>query len=202
MAQSLRSRPSEGAVDASRRGAHRSRPSAVLAILPVVAVIAVIGALAALLYSLLIKPSTTVSSAPGSLDPGVSAAASASAGAPASATPGAGHSSAPSASPSVAARAGADPKVSVNFYNATTTKGLSRKAATVAQTVGWRIGSIQSWRGGPVTETVVYVAHEAQRADGQALVALLKVGVVKVSPSRAGAGGISVVVGPDYTPQG
>lgn len=202
MAQSTRSRAPHGGeiIEASRRGAHRARPSAVLAVLPAVAVIAILAALGVLVYTMLLKPLTTSPGAATDTTSSPSAGAvpsgGASAGASAGAASGAAASNRASASGGVAASP--DPTMVVNFYNATTVKGLSRKAAAAAETAGWRIGAIQTWAGPAVTETTIYVATTKQQASGAAMAKSLGVGVVKVSAAKAGKGSMSVVVGPDY----
>jgi LytR cell envelope-related transcriptional attenuator len=208
MAQSTRSRAPHGGeiIEASRRGAHRARPSAVLAVLPAVAVIAILAALGVLVYTMLLKPLTTSSGGSAgtalggtaSSSAGAVATGKASAGASAGTGSGAGAAAGGGASAAAGAAASPDPAVVVNFYNATTVKGLSRKAAAAAETAGWRIGAIQTWAGPAVTETTIYVATSQQQASGAALAKALGVGVVKVSASKAGKGNMSVVVGPDY----
>ncbi len=209
MAQSTRSRAPQGGeiIEASRRGAHRARPSAVLAVLPAVAVIAILAALGVLVYTMLLKPLTAPSSGRTLETTGSSASAAAAAGGTAKASPGASAgasegASAGTSSGGASAPAGAaatpDPSVIANFYNATTTKGLSRKAAAQAEAAGWRIGAIQTWAGPAVTGTTVYVASSSLQASGEAMAKALGVGVVKVSATNAGRGRMSVVVGTDY----
>lgn len=200
MAQTTRSRAPHGGeiIEASRRGAHRARPSAVLAVLPALAVIAILAALGVLVYTMLLKPLT---SSTGGVETVGGASASATAGAAGSAkvSASAGATAGSSASASAGASAAADPSVVANFYNATTVKGLSRKAAAQAQAAGWRVGAIQTWAGPAVTGTTIYVATSQLQASGEAMAKALGAGVVKVSASKAGKGNMSVVVGSDYT---
>jgi LytR cell envelope-related transcriptional attenuator len=203
MAQSTRSRAPHGGeiIEASRRGAHRARPSAVLAVLPAVAVLAILAALGVLVYTMLLKPLTT--SAGATVEPAGSSASAAAGGSSAKASAGAtGASASAAAGTGASASAGAaatpDPTVVANFYNGTATKGLSRKAAAQAETAGWRIGAIQAWAGPAVTGTTVYVATSQLQASGAAMAKALGVGVVKVSSTYAGKGKMSVVVGTDY----
>jgi len=203
MAQTTRSRAPHGGeiIEASRRGAHRARPSAVLAVLPALAVIAILAALGVLVYTMLLKPLTSATGGVETVGGATSASATAGAAgtAKASASAGAGATGAGSASASAGASASVDPNVVANFYNATTVKGLSRKAAAQAQAAGWRVGAIQTWSGPAVTGTTIYVATSQLQASGEAMAKALGAGVVKVSATKAGKGTMSVVVGSDYT---
>jgi cytoskeletal protein RodZ len=194
---------------ASRQGVHRTASGPVRRRLwPVLAV--GIAALAIGLVCFLILPKLGFTHAGSELSTSLEASASpeASTAPPASAHP------SPSAEPSERADPSASPEPSaspsapetpaavlnkaqgVAVYNAAGTAGLAGRVSSVLQNDGWTLGQVGNWAGAPQQTSRIFYAGEAQRANAQALGALL--GIPTLVNSQEFQVPLVVVLGPDY----
>jgi hypothetical protein len=190
-------------LEASRRGAHRARVSPVMAVLPVAAVVGVVVGAIALVYLFLggmngsDSGDTTTAAAPASASASSSGAAGANGASPSAG--GSVNASATDTVPSTSAVGTVDRALPVAVYNGTSpvVSGLARKAAGRLTGAGWRLGTVDTWRGTAVDVTTVYFGTPDQRTTALAVIKSLGHGVAKLSSAKAGAG-IAVVVGNDY----
>jgi len=196
-------------LEATRRGAHRARPTFVEVLLPSLAVLGVIAIVATVTWVLLKGVGGGSSSTDaGSADTSTSAPATASAKPSASAathaaTHGPTHSATAkaSASPSVTKPAAVvvNKKAKLIVLNGTTTAGLAKKASAALTDNGWTVGSVGNYSPkGAVKQTTVFYASGAQAATAKAVAAEL--GVVAQQSDTKAAKGITVILGPDYQP--
>ena len=193
-------------LEATRRGAHRARPTFVAVVLPTLAVLAVIAVVGAVSWGLLggglsggDGDSTTAAGA--TLTPSGTATASASATATASATPTPSATTPSATTPSATSSVGGavDKSLAVRVLNNTETAGLAKKAADAIAASGWTVGEVGNFLPrGSLDATTVYFAKKAQRDTAAALAAELGVEVVK--DTEAADGSITLVLGPDYEP--
>lgn len=94
-------------------------------------------------------------------------------------------SSSPTASPKPTAttptaspEAGVDKTQPVAIYNGTTTPGLAGRVGSTVTADGWAAGPVANWGGAPQQTSVVYYSGAAQKANAEALAALLGIGTV------------------------
>jgi pyruvate/2-oxoglutarate dehydrogenase complex dihydrolipoamide acyltransferase (E2) component len=189
---------------ASRQGVHRAASApARRKLWPILAVGIV--ALAIGLVSFLILPklgftpagSEASSSLASTAAPESSAAPSAttqsSPSAAPSASPDAGSSVSPSAAPSVAVL---DKTKGVAIYNAAGTAGLASRVSSMVQSGGWTLGQVGNWGGAPQKTSVIFYSGAAQKANAEAVSALL--GIPTLVSSQEFQVPLVVVLGPDY----
>ncbi|MFJ5862497.1 LytR C-terminal domain-containing protein [Pseudarthrobacter sp. NPDC092439] len=193
---------------ASRQGVHRAAtPPSRVRLWPILAAGAValaIGAVAFLIlpklgFSPLGQASSSVEAPLADTGSSPSASAAPSATASESATPSA------TAKPSATASAEPEPTEtavpvdktqSVAVYNAAGTAGLAGRVGTAVQADGWPLGEVANWSGAPQQASVIFYAGEAQRANAEALAALL--GIPTVVSSTEFQAPLVVVLGPGY----
>lgn len=204
---------------ASRQGVHRAASAPVRRRLwPVLAV--GILALAIGLVSFLILPtlgfsqagSQATTSLESAVSPEASAAPLATTGASPSAEPsqstGAESSEAvgseagtPDAEPTPSAStppsaAALDKTQGVAIYNAAGTAGLAGRISAMVQADGWSLGEVGNWGGAPQRTSIVFYSGAAQKANAEALSALLGIPTLIQSPDFRVP--VVVVLGPDY----
>jgi len=185
-------------VDATRRGAHRARPTALEMVLPSLAVLGVVAIVATVTWVLLGKGlpgSTSTSAADGSTT-------SASPTASSSAKPsGAGSSSSgkPGAATSTAAAGLVNHRAPLRVLNATATTGLAKLAAQALAAKGWLVVKTGNFGShGAVTRTTVYYSTPSQVSTAVAIAS--QMGAVTAIDAAVANSGITVVLGPDYKP--
>lgn len=144
---------------------------------------------------------TTAAPEPDEASTEASEAPSASAEASESATPNATVSESPSASPEptedgTEPAADVDRTQPVNVLNATTVSGLANTAAGRLQVDGWTVAEIGNWAGEPLPGSIVFFNGEEQRANAEALAALL--GIPTVQGGSALSPNVTVVVGAGF----
>ena len=185
----------------SRQGVHRdatetARPT-LWPVLTVGAVALVLGLVAFLILPRLgfvapVASSSTSAPAPQQSEASPSAAPSESGSAPVASgepTP----SDSPSATPSSAP---VDKTTAVAVYNGTATAGLASRVAGIVQGDGWTLGTVGNWGGLPQQTSVVFYNAPAQKANAEAVAALLRITSVVESPEVQQP--LVVVVGPGY----
>ncbi|MFJ4208371.1 LytR C-terminal domain-containing protein [Paenarthrobacter sp. NPDC089675] len=190
----------------SRQGVHRdatgtTRPT-LWPVLTVGAVALVLGLVAFLILPRLGITAPAASSSVStpapqqSGEPSPSAAPSESGNAPIASgepTPG----STPSASPSATqSSAPVDKSTAVAVYNGTATAGLANRVAGIVQSGGWTLGTVGNWGGLPQQTSVVFYNAPAQKANAEAVGALLGITTIVESPEVQQP--LVVVVGPGY----
>jgi hypothetical protein len=201
----------------ARQGVHRAASGPARARLwPILTV--GIGSLAVGLVAFLFLPQLGFQAAASPLSamtaeapPSSQSSASASATATPSATaasPGATASGTPSASASGSAPAAdsagtealssslLDKSQPVSVYNATLTSGLAGRVGATVQKDGWTLGQVSNWQGAPQQESVIFYSDAAQKANAEALGALLNITkLVETADLRAP---VAVVLGPEF----
>lgn len=194
---------------ASRQGVHRAASAPVRRKLwPILAV--GILALAVGLASFLVLPQLGFSQAGGeaaaSLEtpapPAATAAASATEAprtpepSPSAAAEGSGAG--PGGSPSSASPSTAvlDKTQGVAIYNAAGTAGLAGRVGSVVQADGWTLGQLGNWAGAPQQVSVIFYSGPEQKANAEAVSALLGIPTLVDSPEFQAP--LVVVLGPDY----
>lgn len=194
---------------ASRQGVHRAASAPVRRKLwPILAV--GILALAVGLASFLVLPQLGFSQAGGeaaaSLEtpapPAATAAASATEAprtpepSPSAAAEGSGAG--PGGSPSSAPPSTAvlDKTQGVAIYNAAGTAGLAGRVGSVVQADGWTLGQLGNWAGAPQQVSVIFYSGPEQKANAEAVSALLGIPTLVDSPEFQAP--LVVVLGPDY----
>ncbi|MFN8075410.1 MAG: LytR C-terminal domain-containing protein [Kineosporiaceae bacterium] len=190
-------------VDATRRGAHRARPSVLSEFLPVVSVVVVIAIVTAAVLILLggNKPGDGVKTA---ANPTTSAAAptpteTAASTPEATPTP---EESSPEPSPSESASDEVDLSVKFTVLNDTDTAGLAKKAAGVLKDAGWTATPVTgntSPKGRYDTSVVYYKTAEDQAAATQ-IAADLGIRDVSQSATKSKSSPVTVILGKDYKP--
>ena len=120
-------------------------------------------------------------------------------------SPAATPSSTPSASASESASGGDSQALSssavdksrpVSVYNATLTSGLAGRVGATVQNDGWPLGEVSNWQGSPQQASVIFYSDAAQRANAEALGALLNItNLVETADLRAP---VAVVLGPEF----
>ena len=149
--------------------------------------------------------SAMTAEAPPSSQPSPSASPTATPSAGAS-SPGATASGTPSASESAPAvdSAGAetldspalDKSQPVSVYNATLTSGLAGRVGATVQKDGWTLGQVSNWQGAPQQESVIFYSDAAQKANAEALGALLN--ITKLVETGDLQAPVAVVLGPEF----
>ncbi|WP_347109949.1 LytR C-terminal domain-containing protein [Paenarthrobacter sp. S56] len=105
--------------------------------------------------------------------------------------------STPSASPSATpSSAPVDKSTAVAVYNGTATAGLANRVAGLVQGGGWTLGTVGNWGGLPQQTSVVFYNAPAQKANAEAVGALLGITTIVQSPDVQQP--LVVVVGPGY----
>lgn len=193
---------------ASRQGVHRtSTPPSRVRLWPILAAGAVALAIGAVAF--LILPKLGFSPL-GQASSSVEAPLADTGSSPtASATPGAApsKSATPSATATSTATESAKPAPTetaapvdrtqpVAVYNAAGTAGLAGRVGGTVQSGGWPLGEVGNWSGAPQQASVIFYAGEAQRANAEALSALL--GIPTVVSSTEFQAPLVVVLGPGY----
>ncbi|WP_445155214.1 LytR C-terminal domain-containing protein [Arthrobacter sp. Hor0625] len=80
--------------------------------------------------------------------------------------------------PTASPEAGVDKTQPVAIYNGTTTPGLAGRVGSTVTADGWAAGPVANWGGAPQQTSVVYYSGPAQKANAEALAALLGIGTV------------------------
>ncbi|KRE78363.1 LytR C-terminal domain-containing protein [Arthrobacter sp. Soil763] len=171
----------------TRQGVHRAVAAAGTRRLgPILAVGAV--ALAIGLFAFLLLPKLGFGSGPAAVAVDQAASKATASQAPtsgATASSGPTASSSPTASPKPTAttptaspEAGVDKTQPVAIYNGTTTPGLAGRVGSTVTADGWAAGPVANWGGAPQQTSVVYYSGAAQKANAEALAALLGIGTV------------------------
>ncbi|WP_028280270.1 LytR C-terminal domain-containing protein [Arthrobacter sp. H5] len=117
------------------------------------------------------------------------------------ATEGATPSASPSATPEPTGE-GTEPAAAVDraqpvtVLNGTTVSGLATTAAGRLQVDGWTVAEIGNWAGEPLLGSIVFYNGEEQRANAEALAALL--GIPTVQGGSALSPNVTVVVGAGF----
>ncbi|NLT54701.1 MAG: hypothetical protein GXX79_09060 [Actinomycetales bacterium] len=182
-------------IEATRRGAHRARPTPAAAVAPVVAVVAVVAVVLVGLWALV--------GSLGGQDSGGDPEAGPSASQPATPSDRPSQTPQQSQSPTESTeqqQPQVDRSLTVKVLNNTSTAGLAKKAADQLKAAGWTIGEVTNHRPlGSVPQTTVYYATMAQRATAQAVAADLGTRTVQRSPTLAG-NGLTAILASDYQP--
>lgn len=105
------------------------------------------------------------------------------------AEPGAATSATPSA-------ALLDKTQGVAVYNAAGTAGLAGRISSMVQADGWTLGQVGNWGGAPQRTSAVFYSGAAQKANAEAISALLRIPTVVQTPDFQVP--LVVVLGPDY----
>lgn len=182
-----------------RRGAHRAKPSPVLAMLPVLLVVLAVVAVVVGMMTLLGGggTSSSVAQVPGAT--GQSAT-----------TPGASSEPPATPSPSEASTAPAAPlpettapavdrTVPVTVLNGTRRSGLAGQATEVLRDKGWTVPRADNFRGDDTPPTTVFYPREDLASTAAAVAADLGRAATTLS-SDFGEEGLTVVLGDDYEP--
>lgn len=172
---------------ATRRGAHRARPTGLAAALPTLAVVLVVAVVVLATWALVSNgiPGTGGESAGANAGTASATATDATTAATATATP------SPSGTP--------DRTTPLRVLNNTNTSGLARKAGQALTDNGWNVKEIgNSQPRGAVKQTTVFYALDTQAATAAAVADELG---AQVSQDAALAQkGITVVLAADYQP--
>ncbi|MFJ4028189.1 LytR C-terminal domain-containing protein [Paenarthrobacter sp. NPDC089989] len=187
--------------NASRQGVHRdatetARPT-LWPVLTVGAVALVLGLVAFLILPRLgfvapVASSSTSAPASQQSEPAPSATPSETGSAPIASgepTPSESASTIPSTAP-------LDKTTAVAVYNGTATAGLASRVAGIVQGDGWALGTVGNWGGLPQQTSVVFYNAPDQKANAEAVAALLRITSVVESPEVQQP--LVVVVGPGY----
>jgi hypothetical protein len=187
-------------LEPSRRGAHRARVGPLIGVLPVAAVVAVVSVVIVLAWTLFGGEAPGSGAASGG---GVTSAATPGGSGPAAA----GSGTAPSSqtTPAATSSAGSETRPGVNQTAAVTVLNATGRSGLGAKVAGLLVG--KGWTGAKVAKTstatrptTVFYATTEQKAEAEALVADLGVGVTKKSTTMGT--GITVVLGSDYPTNG
>ena len=118
-------------------------------------------------------------------------------------SPGATASGTPSASESASAGDSAvlnssavDKSQPVSVYNATLTSGLAGRVGATVEKDGWALGEVSNWQGAPQQESVIFYSDAAQKANAEALGALLN--ITKLVETGDLQAPVAVVLGPEF----
>lgn len=104
-------------------------------------------------------------------------------------------SSSPSAVPSAEAEA-VDKTQPVAVYNGTTTAGLAGRVSNTVAGDGWTLGPVGNWGGMPQQSSVIYYGGAGQKANAEALGALLN--ITSLVESAEFQQPLVVVLGPGF----
>lgn len=99
----------------------------------------------------------------------------------------------PSATPTTAVL---DKAQGVAVYNAAGTAGLAGRVSSMVQADGWTLGQVGNWGGAPQQVSVIFYSGEAQKANAEAVSALL--GIPTLVSSQEFQVPLVVVLAPDY----
>ena len=108
-------------------------------------------------------------------------------------TPSSTPSTSPSATPSSAS---VDKSVPVAVYNGAGTAGLAGRVAGLVQGGGWTLSTVANWGGVPQQTSVIFYNAPAQKANAEALGALLGIQTIVETPDVQQP--LVVVAGPGY----
>ena len=189
--------PFTGSADATRRGAHRARPTPLMAALPALAVVIVVVLVAFGVYTLLGGAGGGDGSGstadPLDASPSVSSSAS-----PSSSVQESAAEETPTAEPTQEAEP--DKSVAITVLNNTSTRGLAAKGQQKLQNDGWTVPTIGDHKPrGSVPTTTVYYGSEDQKVTAEAVSAAIGAGGVEQNEELAGDG-ITVVLADDFQP--
>jgi hypothetical protein len=181
-----------GPIEATRRGAHRARPTPLAGMAPVAAVAVVVVAVILGLWFL-------VGGLTGGSDDGSDLATGPTVTAGGSEQPSVEPSVEPTPEQSTTAEEGmVDHAQVIRVLNNTGTQGLAKTAASALQSASWQVGEVGNHTPvGVVRTTTVYYAAAAQAATAQAVAADLGATRTRRSPTVA-AKGITVILAADY----
>ncbi|HET8877961.1 MAG TPA: LytR C-terminal domain-containing protein [Arthrobacter sp.] len=99
-------------------------------------------------------------------------------------------------SPTAAAGAAVDKSQPVTVYNGTTTAGLAGRVGTTVSSAGWVLGPLGNWTGARQQTSVVFYNGARQKANAEALGALL--GISTLVDSADFKMPLVVVLGPGF----
>lgn len=183
-------------VESTRRGAHRARPTPLMAALPAAAVVVVVVLVAFGVYTLLGGAGGGGNS--GSGDTAAGAEASPSVSGQSSPSPSADAEQSPDDEPTEEPEP--DRTIKVTVLNNTSRQGLAAKGKNKLAADGWTIKAIGDHKPrGSVPTTTVFYATEEQKVTAEAISQAIGVGGVEESSEIAGDG-ITVVLSTDFTP--
>lgn len=184
--------------DATRRGAHRARPTPLMAALPAVAVVVVVVMVAVGVYTLLGGGSDTESDGTDSAVAGSTLSPSPSGEVSPSAE--ASPSEEPTVEETTEDKPKADKTLEITVLNNTSTSGLAAQGAAKLEAKGWNVvGTGNHTPQGSVATTTVFYGNPDFEVTAQAVSKLLGVGGISQSSEIAGDG-IAVVLAGDFTP--
>ena len=129
-------------------------------------------------------PSSPASSSPASGTPATSAS-------PAPST-----EPTPSATPTPSAATAVDKTQPIAVFNATTTAGLAGRVGGTVSSAGWTVGTLGNWGGATQPRSVIFYNGAAQKANAEALGALL--GITTTVESAEFALPLVVVLAPGF----
>ncbi|MEO3940005.1 LytR C-terminal domain-containing protein [Paenarthrobacter nicotinovorans] len=185
----------------SRQGVHRdaqetARPT-LWPVLTVGAVALVLGLVAFLVLPNLGVVAPTAAPSVSTPAPQQSDATPSAAPSESSSAPSASSEPAPSESPSATtSSAPVDKTTPVAVYNGAGTAGLAGRVAGLVQADGWTLGTVGNWGGLPQQTSVIFYNTPGQKANAEALGALLGIQSVVESPEIQQP--LVVVAGPGY----
>jgi hypothetical protein len=189
-------------VEASRRGAHRARPSALTTVLPVAAGLAVVSLVGFGAWALTGQDSNsgTVAAASTASPARNTAAAvvpspSLRQQSPTSAAPSTPPSSSP-ASPATTSAGAAGRTLPVVVLSSVTTQGLAKRQAQTLEHAGWTVSRTGNATLRNLSTTRVYYATSTDKPAAQLLLSDLGYGVLMRSATIA-ANGLTIVLGTD-----
>lgn len=186
-------------VDSTRRGAHRARPTPLMAALPAVAVVVVVLLVAFGVYTLLGGAGGGNGSGNGGPAAGAEVSPSVSGEADPSPPADAEQSPEPEEEP-VEEEPEPDKSIRVTVLNNTSTPRLAAKGKDKLAGDGWNVVAVGDHKPrGSVPSTTVFYATEGQRVTAEAISQALGAGGVEESSEIAGDA-ITVVLSTDFTP--
>lgn len=189
-------------LEPSRRGAHRARVGPLIGALPVVAVVAVVAVVIVLAWMLFGHQTSgsgaaagggvTSAAAPGNSTPAATGGSSAT-------TPNSQTTTTPTPNASGGTQTALNQAIPVTVLNTTGRNGLAAKVATLLADKGWTAAKSAKTVVTARPTTVYYTTNE-QKAEADAIVTDLGVGVAKKSTTMGT--GITIVLGSDYPTTG
>ena len=94
------------------------------------------------------------------------------------------------------APAAVDKSQPVTIFNGTLTSGLAGRVGATVQSDGWTLGEVANWQGSPQQQSVIFYGDASQRANAEALSALLNIPTLVESADFPTS--VTVVLGPGY----
>jgi hypothetical protein len=94
------------------------------------------------------------------------------------------------------APAAVDKSQPVAIFNGTLTSGLAGRVGATVQSDGWTLGEVANWQGSPQQQSVIFYGDASQRANAEALSALLNIPTLVESADFPTS--VTVVLGPGY----